>query len=142
LTPLTPGGLMFTRKLHFARLGGFESSLRKWGAEDIQISLRNYYTGGENVVDPRVVAYHYYKGGKNSKRTFTVSCAQHWFNCLHVASVYFPQEYYLSVRDGFASRSAATEFIAEIESAEYQLGLEKVRSEFVRGFEEWTTQFA
>jgi glycosyltransferase involved in cell wall biosynthesis len=142
LAPLSPGGLMFTRKLHFARLGGFAAPLRKWGAEDIQISLHNYYCGGENVVDPRVIVYHFYKGGKNSKRTFTVSNAQHGFNCLHVAAAYFPREYYLKVRDALTGRGGNTSFVAEIESDEYQPVLAGVRSDFVRGFEQWSSQFA
>jgi glycosyltransferase involved in cell wall biosynthesis len=142
LTPLTPGGLMFTRKLHFARLGGFESSFRKWGAEDIQISLHNYYAGGENVVDPRVIVPHYYKGGKNSRRTFTVTNAQHGFNCLHVAALYFPREYYLKVREALAARGGAIGFIEEIEADDYQRRLERTRPDFIRGFVEWTTRFA
>jgi glycosyltransferase involved in cell wall biosynthesis len=141
LEPLTPGGLMFTQKRHFARLGGFDSVLRKWGAEDIQISLQNFYLGGDNVVDPRVVIYHYYKSGPTKKRTFTVSNAQHGFNCLYVAAAYFPHEYYLKVREALAPRGAGVSFGAEIESGELQERLEKLRSEFVRGFDEWTTQF-
>jgi glycosyltransferase involved in cell wall biosynthesis len=140
--PLTPGGLMFTQKRHFARLGGFDGLLRKWGAEDIQISLQNYYLGGENVVDPRVVVYHYYKCGPTKKRTFTVSNAQHGFNCLYVAAAYFPHEYYLKVLEALAPRGAGVSFGAEIESDEFRERLEKLRSEFVRGFDEWVNQFS
>jgi glycosyltransferase involved in cell wall biosynthesis len=141
-TPLTPGGLMFTRKLHFARIGGFESCLRKWGAEDIQISLHNYFIGGENVVDPRVIVYHYYKCGKNKKINFVVSTAQHWFNCLHVAAAYFPPEYYAKVRDAILSRGGAAELVAEIESAAHQQRLSQLRLDFIRGFSDWTARFA
>jgi len=140
--PLTPGGLMFTEKRHFARLGGFDPALRKWGAEDIQISLQNYYLGGENVVDPRVVVYHYYKSGPTKRRTFTVSNAQHGFNSLYVAAAYFPHEYYLKVREAWAPRGAGVSFGHEIVSHDYAERLQKLRSEFVRGFEEWTSQFS
>jgi glycosyltransferase involved in cell wall biosynthesis len=142
LEPLTPGGLMFTEKRHFARLGGFDSVLRKWGAEDIQISLQNYYVGGENVVDPRVVIYHYYKSGPTKKRNFIVTNDQHGFNCLFVAAAYFPHEYYLKVREALVPRGAGVSFGPEIESGEYEERLEKLRSDFVRGFDEWVAQFS
>jgi glycosyltransferase involved in cell wall biosynthesis len=139
--PLTPGGLMFTRKAHFARLDGFASVLRKWGAEDIQISLQNYYLGGENLVDPRVVVYHQYKNSPANRRTFTITNEQHAFNCLHVAAVYFPYEYYINVRAALAPRGATNAVIAEIESEEHQAVVKKTRREFVRGFDAWTEQF-
>jgi glycosyltransferase involved in cell wall biosynthesis len=142
LEPLTPGGLMFAQKAHFARLGGFESCLRKWGAEDIQISLQNFYLGGENVVDPRVVVFHYYKNSTNKKRSFAVSNAQHAFNCLHVAAAYFPYDYYLKVRQAMAAKVAGDSLAEEIESVEHFGRLENLRSEFVRDFDDWAAQFA
>jgi glycosyltransferase involved in cell wall biosynthesis len=142
LEPLSPGGLMFAQKAHFARLGGFESCLRKWGAEDIQISLQNFYLGGENVVDPRVVVFHYYKNSTTKKRSFAVSNAQHAFNCLHVAAAYFPYGYYVNVREAMAAKAGGDGLAAEIESVEHFGRLEKLRSEFVRGFDEWVAQFA
>src|SRR2546429_2508262 len=129
---------MFTRKVHFARVGGFSPVLRKWGAEDIQISLQNYWLGGENVVDPRVVVYHYYKNGRAKKRTFTVSNAQQGFNCMHVAAAYFPHKYYTKVRDAIVTRGGAKDLAAEIESPQHQQFLRQLRSDFVRGFDEWT----
>lgn len=140
LEPLTPGGLMLTQKAHFARLGGFAPELRKWGSEDIQISLQNYYVGGENVVDPRVVVYHYYKYGQ-TKRTFSVTNAQSGFNSLYVAAAYFPPDYYGTVREAFLTRLEGPGLVAEIESCEIQERLEKMRSDFVRGFDDWTTKF-
>lgn len=141
LEPLNPGALMFTRKAHFARLGGFDSTLRKWGAEDIQISLHNYCMGGENVVDPRVVVFHYYKNSTNKKRTFTVTNAQHAFNCLQVAATYFPHDYYLKVREAMASKCGPRE-IAELESQHHARRRQDMRSEFVRGFDAWIKQFS
>jgi glycosyltransferase involved in cell wall biosynthesis len=141
LEPLTPGGLMFTRKAHFARIGGFAPDLRKWGSEDVQISLQNYYMGGENVVDPRVVIYHYYKNGQTNKRTFSVSTVQSGFNSLYVAATYFPAEYYQRVRNAFITRKEGPALAVEIESLERREELKKNRSDFVRGFGDWTTKF-
>ena len=141
LEPLTPGGLMFTQKAHFARLGGFAPCLRKWGSEDIQISLQNYYVGGENVVDPRVVIYHYYKNGHTNRRTFSVTNAQSGFNSLYVAAAYFPPDYYRAVRETFMARPEGPSLVAEIESGAIQDGLQKKQSDFVRGFDDWTTKF-
>jgi glycosyltransferase involved in cell wall biosynthesis len=142
LVPLTPGGLMFTRKAYFARLGGFDAALRKWGSEDVQISLQNYYTGGENVVDHRVVVYHHYKSDPKNGRVFSVTGSQTGFNCLHVAAAYFPRDYYLKVRQAIAPSMAGTGIAGEIESEAYQERLRNLRTEFVRGFDEWVGQFS
>jgi hypothetical protein len=139
LQPLTPGGLMFTRKSHFDHLGGFDPVLRKWGAEDVQISLRNYYVGGENVVDPRVVVYHYFKT-RTRPGGFDVSKQEYAFNCLYVAATYLPPSYYSKVKQAFGRRGRRA--AEQIESPEYRERREKVQSEFVRSFYDWTTQFA
>jgi glycosyltransferase involved in cell wall biosynthesis len=142
LEPLTPGGLMFSHKRHFAHLGGFNPLLRKWGAVDTQISLQNYCLGGENVVDPRVVVYHYYKNTPGKQRTFTVTREQHTFNRLHVAFTYFPHEYYVKVREALLKIRAPSRAIAEIESTEHRRFVTKLQSLFVRRFEDWIAQFA
>jgi len=143
LGPLTPGGLMFVRKLHFARLGGFDPGLRKWGAEDVQVSLQNYCMGGVSITDPRVVIYHYFKNDSNRKRSFTITNEQHAFNCLRVAATYFPHEYYCKVRDAHLARGSGTpETVAEIESGVNHGRIQKIRSAFVRGFQQWITDYA
>jgi hypothetical protein len=143
LGPLTPGGLMFVRKLHFFRLGGFDQGLRKWGAEDVQISLQNYCMGGVSVIDPRVIIYHYFKNDSNRKRSFTITNEQHAFNCLRVAATYFPHEYYCKVRDAHVARGSATpETVAEIESGVNRRRIQKIRSGFVRGFQQWITDYS
>lgn len=142
LGPLTPGGLMFTRKLHFARLGGFDPALRKWGAEDVQISLQNFYLGGVSVIDPRVIVYHYFKNGSTKKRSFIITNEQHAFNCLQVAATYFPHEIYLKVREAFVQRGGGKpEIISEIEGEQTQQRIRHVQARFTRGFEQWVSHY-
>lgn len=138
--PLSPGGLMFTTRTHYDHLGGFAPTLRIWGAEDIELSLRNYYMGGDSVVDHRVFVYHYYKSP--AKRLRVALLAQVIFNCLYVASVYFPHEYYMTVRRSLLRiQWILPPVIAEIDSGQHQQLVANLRSRFVRGFDEWTAQF-
>jgi hypothetical protein len=143
LGPLTPGGLMFARKLHFVRLGGFDPGLRKWGVEDVQISLQNYYTGGVSVIDPRVTIYHFFKNDSNRKRSFTITNEQHAFNCLRVAATYFPREIYGKVRDAHIARGSITpKSLAQVEAGMADPRFQKIRSRFVRGFRHWIADYA
>ena len=74
-SPLCPGGLMFVKRSHFTKIGGFCEGIKKCGG-GVEISLRNYMYGGENVVDPRVYVYHYYKNRSDKKPTFSISYRQ------------------------------------------------------------------
>ena len=139
--PLTPGGLMFTSKAHFEYLGGFSTHIRIWGAEDVEISLKNFCLGGENVVDPRVFVYHYYK--ENAKKVKLLIRGQIIFNCLFVASTYFPHQYYMSVRRKLLPlRWFVPSIFDEIDSEQHQQFVSELRSRFVRTFEDWTVRFS
>lgn len=140
MAPLTPGGLMFTQKAHFVYLGGFDNVLRKWGAEDVQISLQNYYMGGANVVDPRVFAFHYYKCSGTRPQTFNVSTKEYAFNCLYVAATYFPPSYYLRVKKALAWKGRRS--AEQIESTQMQGHIQALRRRFVRSFDQWLSEFA
>ena len=65
--PLCPAGLMFAKRAYFWDLGGFSERIKKWGGTDVEISLKNYMYGGENIVNPRVFIYHYYKKQQRSQ---------------------------------------------------------------------------
>jgi len=109
----------------------------------VQISLQNYCMGGVSVIDPRVIIYHYFKNDFNRKRSFTITNEQYAFNCLRVAATYFPHEYYCKVRDAHIARGSATpKIVAEIESDVNRRRIQKVRSGFVRGFQQWITDYS
>ncbi len=140
--PLCPGGLMFVRRSRFDQLGGFAKELRKWGREDLELSLKNYYTGGDCIVDSRVVVYHFYKDLKQHKPTFTVDYRNSYFNALQVALTYFPEVHVRSVRAELASRGNIADILPEVQAERYAESRQRMQPRFVRGFTEWTTEFA
>ncbi len=142
LEPLAPGGLMFTRKRHFASLGGFASVIKHWGVEDVQISLQNYCLGGDNIVDPRVIVYHRYKKGTNNDRAFTIDALNYAFNRLCVAYAYFSDDYYVKVREAILSESVSPTVVSQVECPEYRQRAMKLRFRFVRSFDDWIAQFS
>jgi glycosyltransferase involved in cell wall biosynthesis len=140
-TPLTPGGVMFVEKCYFHCLGGFDDALRKWGAEDIQLSLQNYYSGGKNMIDRRVLVYHYFKNRLGRRRNFEVSRAQYTFNRLYVAAAFFPVEYHAAIHESLGIEHAQNAVLAQLTHGCYQERLSAKRHQFRRGFEAWVGQF-
>lgn len=136
LEPLTPGGLMFATKAHFLSLGGFDSILRGWGAEDTQISLQNYCMGGDNVVDPRVVVYHYFKNASTRQRSFPVSSLHYGLNRLYIAAMYLPSALFLQVRRALALEDGENFLAAQ------RPRIERMQAEFARTTETWIAEFA
>jgi hypothetical protein len=136
--PLCPGGLMFTQKRYFAKLGGFSSRLRKAGMEDVQLSLHNYFAGGENIVDPRVTAYRLCKTHSHSIcEADPVAWA---YNSLYLAGVYLPPDIYASVRESvLRTVSAAASTMSEVEPLAATGRLDVAR--LPRSFEHWNERF-
>jgi hypothetical protein len=141
-TPLSPGGLTFTRKRHFASLGGFASAIKRWGVEDVQLSLQNYFQGGASVVDPRVVLYHRYKTGTKIDRSFAIDPADYAFNRLGIAYVYFSHDYYLKVREAILREAIPLAVVAQVEGAEFHDYAMRLRARFIRGFDDWIARFS
>lgn len=139
--PLCPGGLMFCRRAHFVRMGGFCPVLRQWGHEDVEISLRNYYFGGDNLVDPRVVVRHYYKNNTDKKPAFRAEFRNTAFNALFIAKTYFPSDHFDRVRDALAAKGNVDALIAEVESDTGAEVSADYRAEFIRDFNDWANRF-
>jgi glycosyltransferase involved in cell wall biosynthesis len=83
--PCAPGGCMAVRRETFWNIGGFSSSFRSWGYDDMEICLKAWLSGIDVLVNPRVVIGHYFRDA--SPRPIT----QHSLNknALTVTLTYF-----------------------------------------------------
>jgi hypothetical protein len=141
LAPLCPAGLMFVRRSHFWGVGGFCERIKKWGGTDVEISLKNYMLGGENVVDPRVLVYHYYKNRTDRKPTFSVSYRDTFFNRLFIARAFCSDDVYRNAQAVLAKKARIRELVEEVESDENQRYIQEVRKRFVRGWSDFAQDF-
>lgn len=140
--PLCPGGMSLMRRDRFMYLGGFAKSLRKWGSEDVELSLRNYCAGGETISEPRTHIYHYFKNATSRKRTFTISFLQTAFNALFVARTYMSTEDYRKTRAALLEKTHLESAIEEIESGQFDSEIMKIRSLLKRTFKAWREEFS
>jgi polypeptide N-acetylgalactosaminyltransferase len=140
--PLCPAGLMFVRRSYFWDIGGFSECIKKWGGTDVEISLKNYLFGGENVVDPRVFIYHYFKDRADRKPTFSISYRQTFFNRLFIAKAFGSDEVYANAKRYLGKKAKIDEFVAEVESERNQAAVAAIRKRFVRHWDDFARDFA
>ena len=141
--PLCPSGLMFVARDRFEKLGGFWSLVRKWGGTDVELSLKNYFCGGDTLVDPRVVVYHYYKNRKDKKPSFSVNYKDVAFNRMLIAKTFFPTaEFERTYRAITAGRGDVSDVRAELESGRHDAEIAAVQAQFRRGYAEWVGRFS
>jgi glycosyltransferase involved in cell wall biosynthesis len=139
--PLCPGGMMFLRKSRFESLGGFASSLRKWGGEDVEFSLRHFCGGGITVVDPRTHCFHFFKDTKAHKPSFTITYKQTSFNAMYTARTYMADDDYRRVRAALAAKANLDDVVEDVESNAYDEEIVRRRSLFGRSFDDWMIRF-
>jgi hypothetical protein len=111
----------------------FKCAFRRWF---YTLEFNHRLLGGDNVVDPRVIVYHYYK--KLEGRSFAVDSWQYTSNCLYVASRYFPYEIYMKVHAAVVNSSK----IMGLEHPEHRQFVATSQSRYIRRFEHWVAQFA
>jgi hypothetical protein len=133
---------MFLTKARFNYLGGFASSLRKWGSEDAELSLRHYCAGGEIFADPSTIIFHYFKNTKTKKPSFSINFKQTSFNALYVARTYMTEDDYTKVRAALTAKARLVDVVAEIESGNCDASISRIRSLFVRRIEDWMRDYA
>eukprot|EP00392_Amoebophrya_sp_AT5.2_P012042 g12136.t1 len=66
--PLLSGGLLSMSRRWWEETGGYDASMKGWGGENIDQSLRTWLCGGEMVTLPQVQVAHMWRLG-NDKRT-------------------------------------------------------------------------
>lgn len=140
--PLCPGGMSLMRRDRFEYLGGFCDTLRKWGSEDVELSLRHFCAGGETYCDPRTYVYHYFKNNKTRKPTFSITFAQTAFNGMFVARTYFSPEDLQRVHSAYLAKAKLHRVIEESMSQELEESIQKMQRLFTRSFEDWRQEFA
>jgi len=89
LAPAIPGGCFAIKKSLFTATGGFNSTLKKWGREDFEYSLRLWRQGYDLWFSGEAVMGHAF----DHKRAFEISWEQVDFNTLWVAHTLFDQEH-------------------------------------------------
>ena len=89
VAPAIPGGCFAIKKSLFTATGGFNSTLKKWGREDFEYSLRLWRQGYDLWFSGEGVMGHAF----DHKRAFEISWEQVDFNTLWVAHTLFDQEH-------------------------------------------------
>lgn len=140
-TPLCPAGLMLTHRDHFNRLGGFSELIRRWGGTDVEISMKNYFYGGVNVVNPDVWIYHYFKNTGDRKPTFSVSYRETFFNRLLIAKIFTNPSVYEKTKAVLSRKSSLDAIERGLNDPEVVLGVEAIRSGFRRSWDDFQVDF-
>ncbi len=87
------------RRLYF-QVGGFDTGLRRWGCENIDISLKVYAIGGVCLLEPAVLVGHLFR------KTFPypVNFEQVIYNKLRVGFVHLPAGSFMRLCDRLAAQ--------------------------------------
>ncbi|NJN19410.1 MAG: glycosyltransferase [Oscillochloris sp.] len=83
--PLLIGGCQVVRRRDFARLGGYDSGMTRWGSEDLELSLRFWLMGFESVIQPQALVHHLFRDRQN----YHVDQAAICYNRLRMAFMHF-----------------------------------------------------
>jgi hypothetical protein len=62
--PFAPGGCQANTAESFARVGGFDEGMTRWGFEDIEVSLRAWRLGYRVVGAPRAEVAHHFRDAR------------------------------------------------------------------------------
>ena len=86
--PLLPGACQALRRADFERVGGYDDGMRRWGSEDLELSLRLWLLGLELLVQPKTLVHHLFR----DRQTYRVDPAQVGYNRLRLALLHFGAE--------------------------------------------------
>jgi GT2 family glycosyltransferase len=83
--PLVSGCFLAMRRRTFADIGGFDAGMRRWGSEDIELSLRLWLLGYEVRIVPQVEVAHLFR----EHHPYAVEWSLVLHNMLRLAFVHF-----------------------------------------------------
>jgi glycosyltransferase involved in cell wall biosynthesis len=83
--PMLSSCFIAIRRETFTTIGGFDSGLRRWGAEDSELSLRLWLLGYEQVVVPQVEIAHLFR----TKHPYQIEMDDVLHNLLRLAFTHF-----------------------------------------------------
>ena len=84
-SPIIPGGCFAVSKKVFNEVGGFETGFRKWGHEDVELSIKLWLFGFRCSVLPNVTVQHLFR----SKHPYIVRTYDVQYNQLRMAHLHF-----------------------------------------------------
>jgi glycosyltransferase involved in cell wall biosynthesis len=87
-TAILPGGCLAVSKKVFTDIGGFDSELRVWGYEDVEISIKLWLFGYSCYVEPAVKILHVFR----TVHPYTVSWDDFYFNMMRMAFSHFSED--------------------------------------------------
>jgi glycosyltransferase involved in cell wall biosynthesis len=86
--PVAPGGcVMFPKKI-FAEVGGFCEAFKRWGYEDLEISMRAQLLGYKLLVNPEVKILHLFR----DKHPYKVKWEEVDYNLVYLSVLHFSKE--------------------------------------------------
>lgn len=83
--PLAPGGCLAVRAAVFREVGGFETGFKKWGFEDVELSLKLWLFGFKIYVNPNVTVQHVFR----TSQTYFIRDEEYHYNYLRMAFSHF-----------------------------------------------------
>jgi GT2 family glycosyltransferase len=83
--PILSGAFLAMRREVFEETGGFDEGLVRWGANDLELSLRLWLLGYEQRLVPQVVVGHLFR----PKHPYAVAWQTILHNLLRVAFIHF-----------------------------------------------------
>jgi GT2 family glycosyltransferase len=85
--PCISGCCIGVRREVFEEIGAFDPGHRRWGVEDVELSLRAWFLGYRCVVSPSRHVSHYFRHDK--PRNYAISWEEYDVNLLRCAWTYF-----------------------------------------------------
>merc|ERR1711879_212044 len=88
-TPIIAGGIFSVDRQYFWWLGSYDSEMRQWGAENIEISLRQWMCGGRLEILPCSRVGHVFR----SEYPYEVDASVFYGNTNRVVEVWLSEEF-------------------------------------------------
>lgn len=114
VVPFLPGGCQAFRTEAFRKAGAFEQGFRRWGFEDIEISLRLWLLGYRVVVDPAVVIGHHFR----TEAAYEVPQRDLAFNLLHMVHLHFAPRRIRRVLSAIGEVPGLEDLLAELHATD------------------------
>lgn len=112
IVPFVPGGCQAFRTDVFRKAGAFEEGFKRWGYEDIEISLRLWLLGYSVMVDPAVVIGHHFR----TEAAYKVPQRDLAFNLLHMVHLHFAPKRIRKVISAIGGAPSLEDVLAELYS--------------------------
>jgi len=140
IVPVIPGGCFGIRRDVFESVGGFDNGLRKWGREDLELSLRLWRLGYDLSMSPCSGIFHSWK----RKRTFKILWKEVDYNIIRIALTLFSKKWSNKVikylkKQRQKNAEESLKMLKEDDS--FKKRKRELNKRFVRSFEQYCEEF-